>query len=192
MPKFKKIAEDAFKQIQMNAGVMLSKFNPAEATVQDSDIICATSGGLQVTATPTFTDFGEDIDNCPKNTKELKKLESWEITASGTAITITAKTAKEFAGLADIEGEKVTLRNDIDLNDFHDIWIVADYSEFNGEQNGGFCAVHLINALSTGGFSIQTTDNGKGQFAFTYTAHFSLTDQDKVPFEIYIKEGTAE
>lgn len=190
--KFKKLSADAFKQIQMNAGVLLSNFNPTSATFQDEDIICATSGGLQATATPTFTDFGEDIDNCPKNTKELKKLESWEITASGTGITITPKTAKEFAGLADIANEKVTLRNDVDLNDFHDIWIVADYSEYNGKQKGGFCAFHLINALSTGGFSIQTTDNGKGQFAFTYTAHYSLDDPDTVPFEIYVKEGTAE
>ena len=45
-----------------------------------------------------------------------------------------------------------------------------------------------MNALSTGGFQIQTGDKTKGQFAFEYTAHYSMKNQDKVPFEIYIKQ----
>ena len=49
-----------------------------------------------------------------------------------------------------------------------------------------------MNALSTGGFQLQTSDKAKGQFAFTYTAHYSMAAQDTVPFEVYIKAGTAE
>lgn len=195
MAKYTKIPTDAFKQIQMNAGVMLKSFDPKTATINATDIICATSGGLSVTAIPSFTDFGEDIDNCPKNTKELKKLDSWEIKASGTAITITADFAKSMAGVADIDKTDAThiaLRSEVNLEDFEDIWIVSDYSELNGEKNGGFVACHLSNALSTGGFSQQTSDKGKGQFAFEYTAHYSMQDQDKVPFDIYVKAGTAE
>lgn len=50
----------------------------------------------------------------------------------------------------------------------------------------------MLNALSTGGFQMQTADEAKGQFAFEYTAHYSMSAQDTVPFEIYIKAGTAE
>lgn len=192
MAKYTKIPTNAFKEIQMNAGVMLKSFDVATATIKADDIICATSGGINVTATPSFTDYGEDIDNCPKNTKELKKLESWEIKASGTAVTVTATLAKSLAGVADVDGNHVTLRNDVDLNDFEDLWIVADYSEYNGESNGGFVACHLSNALSTGGFQMQTSDKAKGQFSFEYTAHYSMDDQDAVPFEIYVKAGTEE
>ena len=60
----------------------------------------------------------------------------------------------------------------------------------NGNANGGFMAIHLMNALSTGGFSIQSGDKAKGQFAFEYTAHYSNTSPETVPFEIYIKTGT--
>ena len=35
--------------------------------------------------------YGDDIDNCPKNTKELKKLDSWEAKMSGTFVTVTAE-----------------------------------------------------------------------------------------------------
>lgn len=190
--KFTKIPESAFKQIQLNAGVLLSDFNPETAEVKNEDIIGATSGGTNFTATPTFVDFGEDIDNCPKNMKELKQLESWEIKASGSFVTVDTKAAARLIGAADVTGDKVTPRNDVLDKDFVDMWWVGDYSSDNSEETGGFVAVHMMNTLSTGGFQIQSTDKGKGQFSFEFTAHYSMASQETVPFEVYVKSGTAE
>ena len=190
--KYTKIPETTFKNIQLNAGVLLSAFNPESATVANESIIGATTGGVNFTATPTFSDYGEDIDNCPKNMKELKKLDSWEISMSGTYVTVDANAVKALVGAADVSGDKITPRNDLKLTDFADVWWVGDYSDQNGETNGGFVAIHMMNALSTGGFAIQSSDNGKGNFAFTYTAHYSMSAQDTVPFEVYVKAGTAE
>ena len=193
--KYTKIPENTFQNIQLNAGVLLSSFTPSSATVSDEAIIGATTGGINFTATPTYTDFGEDIDNCPKNMKELKKLDSWEAKCSGTFVTIDTAVAKSLIGAADIgtsDTTKVTPRNDLAQADFSDIWIVGDYSDKNGDTNGGFIAIHMMNALSTGGFQIQTADKAKGQFAFEYTAHYSMSAQDTVPFEVYVKAGTAE
>ena len=190
--KYTKIPETTFQNLQLNAGVLLSAFNPESATVANESIIGATTGGVNFTATPTFSDCGEDIDNCPKNMKELKKLDSWEISMSGTYVTVDANAVKSLVGAADVSGNKITPRNDVLLSDFTDIWWVGDYSDKNGETNGGFVAIHMMNALSTGGFAIQSSDNGKGNFAFTYTAHYSMSAQDTVPFEVYVKAGTAE
>ena len=190
--KYTKIPETTFKNLQLNAGVLLSAFNPTSATVADESIIGATTGGVNFTATPTFSDYGEDIDNCPKNMKELKKLDAWEISLSGTYVTVDANAVKALVGAADVSGNKITPRNDLKLTDFTDVWWVGDYSDKNGETNGGFVAIHMMNALSTGGFAIQSSDNGKGNFAFTYTAHYSMSAQDTVPFEVYVKAGTAE
>lgn len=190
--KYTKIPETTFQNIQLNAGVLLSAFNPASATVANESIIGATTGGVNFTATPTFSDYGEDIDNCPKNMKELKKLDSWEISMSGTYVTVDANAVKSLVGAADVSGNKITPRNDVLLSDFTDVWWVGDYSDKNGETNGGFVAIHMMNALSTGGFAIKSSDNGKGNFAFTYTAHYSMDAQDTVPFEVYVKAGTAE
>lgn len=193
--KFTKIPSDTFKTLQMNAGVLATNFVPATGTLDAEAQIGATSGGINFTATPTYSDFGEDIDNCPKNTKELKRLDEWEVTMSGKFVAADTAIAKLLIGAADIDKQdttKVTPRNDLADADFGDIWFIGDYSDKNGETNGGFIAIKLINALSTGGFQLQTSDKAKGQFSFTFTGHYSIAAQGTVPFEIYIKSGTAE
>lgn len=65
--KYTQIPQDTFKELVLNAGLLLSAFTPATAEVADNAIIGATTGGLTFAATPTFSDFGDDIDNCPKN-----------------------------------------------------------------------------------------------------------------------------
>ena len=190
--RFTKIPSDTFQKLQLNAAILLRDFKPADGSFKPTDQIGATTGGINFTATPTFSDFGEDIDNCPKNMKELKKLDAWEISMSGTYITVDANAVKTLVGAADMSGNKITPRNDLKLTDFTDVWWVGDYSDQNGETNGGFVAIHMMNTLSTGGFAIKSSDNGKGNFAFTYTAHYSMSAQDTVPFEVYVKAGTAE
>jgi hypothetical protein len=188
--KFTKIPEDTFKSIQLNAGILVRTFDPA--TQEITGLLGATTGGINFTATPTFEDFGDDIDNCPKNTMELKKLTEWDVQMSGTFVTMTADTAHLLAGAADIDpsdSTKIIPRADVLLTDFSSIWWVGDYSDVNTGENAGFCAVHMLNALNTGGFQIQSTDKGKGNFAFTFTGHVSMDHQDVVPFELYIKAG---
>ena len=193
--KFTKIPSDAFQKLQINAGILTTDFTPSTGAIGAAGQIGATTGGVSFSATPTYSDYGEDIDNCPKNMKELKKLESWEATISGTFVNADTTIAKMLVGAADIgtpDTTKITPRNDVLESDFETIWLVGDYSDKNGETNGGFIAIKLINALSTGGFQIQTADKAKGQFAFTFTGHYSMDAQDTPPFEIYIKAGTAE
>lgn len=186
---YTQIPVNTFKELVLNAGIMVDEFTPADGTI--GNILGATTGGLQFTATPSTVDFGEDIDNCPKGTKQLMQVDDWDISASGTLLTINADVVARQLALADVESvsgstglSKITLRKDIDIeNDFKDVWIIADYGD------GGFIAIHMKDVMSTGGFSLQTTDKGKGQFAFTYTAHYSIDAQDDVPCEIYVQEG---
>ena len=193
--KFTQIPTNTFKELQLNAGILASSFTPATGTVEADAILGATSGGISFAATPSYTDLGDDIDNCPKNMKELKKLESWEAKMSGTFLTVNTAQAKSLIGAADIgssDTTKVTPRNDLASTDFEDIWWIGDYSDKNGATNGGYIAIHMMNALSTGGFQLQSGDKAKGQFAFEYTAHYSMAAPDTVPYEIYIKAGTEE
>lgn len=194
MSAFTKIPSNTFKKLQMNAGILASAFTPATGTLEDTSIIGATSGGVAFAAVPSFTDFGEDIDNCPKNTMELKRLDQWEVTMSGSFVTVDTKTAEMMIGLADIDSSdptKVVPRVDIDLDkDFRDVWWIGDYSDVNTGEDAGFLAIHLKNALSSGGFNLQSSDKGKGMFEFEFTGHFSMEAQDEVPFEVYAKAGT--
>lgn len=193
--KYSKIPVNTFQHLQVNAGMLLSSFNPANGTVTESAILGPTSGGSNFTATPSFTDWGDDIDNCPKNTKELKRLDNWEIKVSGAFVAAGPDLVTRLLALADSTTAsgvtKVTPRDTVNIaQDFKDLWLVGDYGEVNSGENASFIAIHMMSVLSTGGFQLQTTDKNKGKFSFEFTAHYSLDAQDTVPCEVYIKEST--
>ncbi len=185
---YTRIPENTFSQLQLNAGILATAFDPATGEVEEEAIFGATDGGANFTATPTYRDNGEGIDNAPTNTKELKVIDSWEVKMSGTLKTLTTKSAKHLIGACDLPTEtastptKVTARVDLKSTDYFDLWWIGDYG-----SNGGFIAIKLINALSTGGFTIQSNNKDKGAFSFEFTGHTSITDQSIVPFELYIK-----
>jgi len=197
---YSKIPADTFQHLGVNAGIVLSDFDPSSGEIDLADILGPTTGGVAFNAANEYSDWGEDIDNCPKNTKELMRFDNVTVTISGTFVAMTAALAERLAALSDTTitsgVSKITPRTNIKAADFKDIWLVGDYSDVNksgsgtGAASAGFIAIHMMNALSTGGFQIQTTDKAKMQFAFEFTAHFSLDAQDTVPYEIYIKQGT--
>lgn len=191
--KYTKIPVDTFKNLQRNAGVLCTSFTPE--TGEFDGILGATTGGFQFTAAPSYSDFGEDIDNCAKNMLELKNLDSVDVSLAGTLLTISASMAKRLMASADIDENDETHiipRRDLLTSDFDDLWWVGDYSDDNSEESGGFCAIHVLNTLNTGGFQIKSGDKAKGQFPFTFTGHVSMDAQDVVPYEVYISSGSGE
>ena len=73
----------------------------------------------------------------------------------------------------------MTPRRDLKQADFTDLWWVGDRAD------GGCVAIQIKNALSTGGFSLQTTKNGKGQLSVELTGHVSIDAQDTMPMVFY-------
>jgi len=184
MGKFTKISDDAFNALQLDAGVLLSSFDPSDPDEPASaDIIATTSGGINVTCQAEYSDFAEDVDNAPNNLKEFKHLDGWNCGMSFTSIKFNATNTVWALGAADSTTAtgytKVVPRRDVAQTDFKDIWWVGD------KANGGAYAVRLINALSTEGLNIQTTKNGKGTNQTTLTGHVSLSAQDVMPMEFY-------
>lgn len=182
MGLFTKIPLDTFEQIQTDAGVLLKAFDPSEPSDGiEENIICPTTGGITVSCVATYSDMGEDVDNAPINVMELKKLDTWDCKIATTSLGTTAESIRLALGAADITAEtgKIIPRRELKDTDFADIWWVGDRAD------GGFVAVKLMNALSTGGFSLQTTKSGKGQISIELTGHVSVDDQDVMPMEFY-------
>ena len=183
MGKFTVIPQNTFSALQLDAGVILKRFNPANPVAPaDEDIVTATTGGIQVSAVPTFSDLGEDVDNVPVNMKEFKHLDSWEMTVTTTGLGTSPELIKLSLGCADIDGEnasKIIPRKDLEQTDFSDLWWVGDRAD------GGCVAVQIKNALSTAGFSLQTTKSGKGQTGLTLTGHVSINAQSDMPMVFY-------
>lgn len=185
MGMFTKIPENAFNALQLDAGVLLNTFNPASPYITDEAIICATTGGINVSCVPTYSDFAEDVDNAPNNLKEFKHLDGWECKISTTSLGTSAELIRMALGAADVTAAsgKVVPRRNLSQDDFADLWWVGD------KADGGFVAVKLINGLSTAGFSLATTKNGKGQITIELTGHVSIADQDTMPMEFYSIDG---
>lgn len=183
---FTKVSADAFDELQLDAGVLLSSFDLADpyTAPDDDDIIATTSGGINPTCVPTYSDFGEDVDNVPNNMMEFKHLDGWDCAMAFTSLKFNADNTKLSLGAADVTSltggiKKITPRGNLKLTDFSDLWWVGD------KANGGAFAIKLINGLSTGGLSIQSTKNGKGTSSVTITGHVSLAHQDVMPMEFY-------
>lgn len=192
MQKFTKVPTDTFEKLQLNAGILVDSFTPATGVI--GNILGATTGGINFSTNPSFTDFGEDVDNVPNNMMEFKHLDAFDPQMSGTFLTCTPSLAKMLVGAADIDAgnsTKVVPRAELLASDFTDLWWIGDYSDVNTGDSAGFLAVHLMNALNTAGFQIQSTKNEKGQLAFEFHGHYSLAAQETVPFEIYVKTGSA-
>ena len=179
------LPEDVFATIQRNAGLLLTEFDPTNWTVNKAHIKGATSGGINFTDTPSYMDFGEDIDNCPKNTMELKEIEDREVKVSGTYVAVRPEEIKDLMGAADISGTTITPRSSLNPSDFKKLWFVCDYGKDNA------IALELDNVLNTSGFALQTSDKGKGQFAFEYTAHYSVLAPETVPYKFHFKSDVA-
>jgi len=186
MGRFTVIANDAFDALQVDAGVILTTFdvtNPYRVPTSD-EILATTTGGVNPTCTPTYSDYGEDVDNVPNNMMEFKHLDGWEAAMAFSSIKFNAANTKWALGAAETQLlangiTKVTPRRDVKQTDFKDLWWVGD------KANGGAYAIKLLNALSTGGLNIQSTKNGKGTNSITVTGHVSINHQDVMPMEIY-------
>lgn len=193
--KFTAVPISAFDKIQINAGIVLKNFAPATGTYQQSDIIGLTTGGNNFQSNPTYTDFGDDVDNVPANTWQMKRIQSYDPALSTNFVSADTALGKKLVAAADIDSSDSTHiipRGYLDEDDFDDLWLVGDYSNKNGATNGGFCAIHIKHALNTGGFQWQSTKDGKGQFAGDFHGHYDMEDIDDIPFELYIKAGSAE
>lgn len=191
MMKYTQVPTDTFEKLQLNAGILVDSFTPATATI--GNILGATTGGIEFSTNPEYVDFGEDVDNVPNNMMEFKHLQSYDPQMSGTFLTCTAGLVKTLIGSADLgttDTTKVIPRAELLTTDFDDVWWVGDYSDKNTGDNAGFIAIHLMNALNTAGFQIQSTKDEKGQMAFEFHGHYSIDSQETVPFEVYVKAGT--
>lgn len=187
MGKFTVIPKDTFDAMQLDAGVLLKTFDPANVSApKDEDIICATTGGVKADCKPTYSDLGEDVDNCPNNMMELKHLDSWECTLGFTSLGTSPEGIKLALGCATVDGTKVSLDAPgiVDKTRFSNVWWVGDRAD------GGFVAIQLKNALSTDGFSLETSKNGKGQTSVTLTGHVSINAQEEMPMVFYSSAPT--
>lgn len=182
--KFAKIAPKTHEMLQIGSAIILTSFDPETGTFNEEDMLGSTGGGVTVSLIPAFVDLGEGIDNCPRNTKELKDISAWAANVTSNFMTVNSSSATRLLAAADESDGTITPRMNLKGTDFHDLWIVGSLTS----SEDAFIAIHLKQTLSVDGFRIQTGDRAKGQFAFNFAAHYTMEDPDSVPFDLYLSK----
>lgn len=187
--KYVKVPKNTFKNLIKGSGIVLKNFDLENLSYEDSDFLCATSGGIGIKSSIEITDNGEGIDNVRKNTKELAELKSRTHEISFTSITANKDMLKKLNVAADWDSEderKLRLRNYLEYSDFTPLYIVY------GKANGGALVAHYPDLLATGGLDFKSANDGKGTFTCTFTAYSSLLAQDYDAVEYYMFDPPEE
>lgn len=195
--QYTKYPSNLTQAVQMNAGIIVDDFTPATGVI--GNILGATGSGVKFDPNPSYEDFGADIDNVPANARQMKRVKGYDPELSGSFRTMTAALAALLMGPGSREGQDAVRfipAHALSAASFADVWVIGDYSDCNSGTGAsapyaGYIAVHLKNALNTGGFRWKTNRDGKGEFDFEFHGHYDLDHPDDAPFEIYIRAGAA-
>lgn len=185
---FVQINPALINDFQLGAGVLLSSFDVTAPSITATNIIAATTGGITFNITPTVDDLGSDVDNCPEKTVELAYVSKYDVSLATTLLNLGNTGVTMALGAADMAenttaGVKAyTPRYNLETTDFQTMWWLG------GLADGRYLAAQLLRGFNTGGFSLKTTKNGKGQTAITITGFNTVSSPSVIPAVVYISD----
>lgn len=187
------VTANTAKHLQLDAGAFFKNFDPTQDTYASASakLIGATAGGGSFAAIPTIRRI--EVDGLKGATKGYESLDEWEVTMTANVKEITAEAiqmALATASAADTKSpssvtannyKKITAANDIADADYmtNITWV--------GRLSGSSLPIIIVvkNALATNGLTLTTADKSEGVIAMTITGHYTVSDLDTPPFEIY-------
>ena len=184
------LQESDFNAMVFDSGIIVKDFDPNNWTMpSEGDVSVVTSGDITVSDGVTSVNLGEDVNNIFFNYAELQVVTGKEAsTITVTALKFDTDGIRKALGAADIDqtdSRKVTTRLYYKDTDFENLAFVMH------KIDGGFVAVVMNKALSTGGLSITATKGGKGRMALTFTGFRSINAKTVGEIDYYISTGTS-
>lgn len=188
MPLKTGLTDRTIVNLQLNAGVLLTKYKKG-TDIEEDDIIGATRGGGSFTAVPTVHQAA--IDGAPTYTKGLERVDDWVITLNATMVELNDDAVSRALGVGvvktggDTADTVFTVKRTVNDEDYKDLYWVGDLS------NGQNVVIKIKNALNTSGLNLTFSDRGEGTYALALIGHFTTEDLDTAPFELTIERATA-
>ena len=190
MPLKTGLTDRTIVNLQLNAGVLLTKYTKG-TDIEEDDIIGATRGGGSFTAVPTIHQAA--VDGAPTYTKGLERVDDWVITLNATMVEVSDEAISRALGVGVTKTETgtgttkdttFTVKRTVNDADYKDLYWVGDLS------NGQNVVIKIKNALNTSGLSLTFSDRGEGTYALALIGHFTVDDLDTAPFEMTIERAT--
>ena len=186
MPLKTGLTERTIVNLQLNAGVLLTKYTKG-TDIEEDDISGATRGGGSFTAVPTVHQAA--VDGAPTYTKGLERVDDWVITLNATMVELNDDAVSRALGVGvvktggDTADTVFTVKRTVNDADYKDLYWVGDLS--NGQND----VIKIKNALNTSGLNLTFTDRGEGTYALALIGHFTVDDLDTAPFELTIERA---
>lgn len=197
------IRSDAFKNLQLNAGIFLANFNHSEiATAADlrtaiaseitsgTKLLGVTRGGGSFTVTKELRT--PEVDGMRYPFKGADFVDSVDAYLSGTLLEATPENFKRMLATGEIStsGKKTTIRMhtaiDTETDYIPKLCWVGDLAD------GRLVLIELDNAINTTDFSLTFTDKGEGEMPFEFHARQeNVTDYDYAPFNVIFFDEAA-
>lgn len=184
------LQEQDFEDMTFDSGVIVKDFDPSNFVMpSEGDVSIVTSGDITVNDTVTSINLGDDVNNIHVAYKELQVVtEKPAPTIAVTALRFNVNDIRRALGAADIDttdNRKVKTRLYYKSTDFENLAFIMH------RVDGGFVAVVMSNALSTGGLSITASKSAKGRMALTFTGYRSINAKDVGEIEYYVSSGAS-
>ena len=189
MWKASRVSKDFHKKLTLNAGTLLKRFdvdNPVAP--DDDDIITETTGGVSVTCVPIMIDLFEDIDNVKSGTKQGQHITGWDAELTTTGLRVTKESIMTSLGACEETSTGAIVPTGCDEEDFTDLYWINDTTE----TATSMIVIVIKNAFSTGGFSLQTGKDTKGNLPLTFKGFYDIENQEDEPIEFYLLEKMEE
>lgn len=189
MPLKTGLTDRTIVNLQLNAGVLLTKYTKG-TDIEEDDIIGATRGGGSFTAVPTVHQAA--VDGAPTYTKGLERVDDWVVTLNATMVEVNDDAISRALGVGVVKTETgsgttkdttFTVKRTVNDADYKDLYWVGDLS------NGQNVVIKIKNALNTSGFNLTFSDRGEGTYALALIGHFTVDDLDTAPFELTIERA---
>ena len=178
------LTDRTIKNLQLNAGVLLSSYTKS-GEIDEENIIGATRGGGSFNAVPEI--HQASVDGAPTYTKGLERCDGWNVNLSFTMVEFTAPAIIRALGVGassrvvETTDTKITAVTNILTTDYKDVYWVGDTSD------GKNVVILVKNAMNTSGLALTVTDKGEGTFGLTLQGHHDTANLDAAPFEIILE-----
>lgn len=186
MPLKTGLTDRTITNLQLNAGVLLTKYTKG-SPINEENILGATRGGGSFTAVPTVHQAA--VDGAPTYTKGLERVDDWVVTLNATMLEVNDEAISRALGVGvvktggDTADTVFTVKRTVNDADYKDLYWVGDLS------NGQNVVIKIKNALNTSGLNLTFTDRGEGTYALALIGHFTVDDLDTAPFELMIERA---
>lgn len=168
------IKSNTFDKIELGAGVLLNKFTTVAEINKETDIVCATRNGATISVPASMRNIA--VDGVRTNTVESYVNDGWTPTFAFTALTADKESVQMALGVADIEENKVIPKHNVESKYF------KNYYWYGERSDGAKIVFFLGNAISTGGLSWKTNNQGESESSITLTGNYTANNQDTAPF----------